>query len=107
MERKYIIVKDKLGKLRHYKSEWEHHGTIARDNGFDTKDILECGMFLDKEIFILECVDKKHLLKRADRNIGDRLNYYQDIKLREWLKVRELESTLYYSKKIVGLREGD
>jgi hypothetical protein len=102
MEVKYIITKD--GK--HFKSEWLHHSTIARDNGYSEKDIVECGLFLDKQLFILECSNAKHVLKHKDRYVGNALNIYQDKRLTSWLKGRELDSKLTYCKEI-GLRGGD
>ena len=107
MEVKYIIVKNKQGKWNHFKSDSLHHGTIARDNGYSEEDIFESGIFLDGQKIIMECQDKNHLRKRKENYVGDRLNYYQDMRLRQWLKGRELESSLYYSKRPVGLREGD
>lgn len=107
MEIKYIIVKDKNSRLRHLKSDWLHHGTIARDNGYSEKDILEYGVILDKELFILECNDIKHLKKNKQKYIGGRLNFYQDLRIQSWLKGRELESSIYYPKLSFGLREGD
>lgn len=103
METKFIITKD--GK--HFKSDWLHHYTIARDNGYSERDILECGMFLDGTMFILECQKELHLFKHKNNYIGNALNQYQDKKLANWLKGRELESQLYYTKKAIGLREGD
>jgi hypothetical protein len=105
-EIKYIIVRDKItGRIRHFKSDYLHHLTIGRDNGYSERDILEAGLFLDKELYILECISQEHLNKRAEHYIGNRLNLYQDLRLKNWLKSRELESSLYYSKGI--LREGD
>lgn len=106
MEIKYVIIKDR-NKLRHIKSNWQHHYTMARDRGYSEKDIVECGMFLDNQMFILDCVDEKHLLKHRRAYVGNALNDYQDMKLVSWLKGRELETNLYYSKKVIGLREGD
>ena len=106
-EIKYVIVKDKNGKLRHYKSDWKHHCSIVRDNGYSEKDMIEAGMFLDKELMILDCEDRKHIIKKEKRYIGNRLNFYQDLKLRNWLQGRELESQVYYQKGVIGLREGD
>ena len=103
MENKFIITKD--GK--HFKSDWLHHINIARNNGYDMRDVVECGMFLDGELFIIECSDKEHLSKHPRRFVGNALNEYQDLKLKSWLKGRELESMLYYGKQAVGLREGD
>ena len=42
---------------------------------------------------------------KAGHYIGNRLNDYQDLRLTSWLRGRELESQLYYSKGI--LKEGD
>ena len=108
-ELKYIIVKDKVkGFYRHFKSEFSHHTTIARDNGYLETDIIEAGLFLEGQLYILEGISQEHLHKRADNYIGNRLNYYQDKRLEAFLKGRELESQLYYSKKPLGqLREGD
>ena len=103
MEVKYIITKD--GK--HFKSDWLHHSTIARDNGYSERDIVECGLFLDKQLFILECSSEKHIAKHQERYVGNALNIYQDARLKSWLQARELESMLYYSKQAIGLREGD
>jgi hypothetical protein len=107
METKYIIVKDKNGSLRHFKSDWLHHETIARDNGYSFKDILECGIFLDKRLYIMECQSELHLRKKSGFYVGNQLNLYQDERLASWLKGRELESMIYYNKKAIGLREGD
>lgn len=108
-EIKYIIVKDKnqAGRLLHLKSSWLHHYTIARDNGYLESEIIECGLFLSGRLYILECNSYIHLKKRAGHYIGNALGEYQDIRLTQWLKGRELESNLYYSKKPIGLREGD
>jgi len=108
MEKKFIIVKDKTGKLRKFTSDYKHHYTIARDNGYERNDIIESGLFLDKTLYILESENEKHLLKHKDNYIGNRLNDYQDIRLINWLKSRELESSLYYSKQAIKtLPEGD
>lgn len=107
MEVKFVIVKNKLGNMQHLKSDWKHHFTIARDNGFCEKDIIECGVFLDKTMFILDCTSQKHLEKHKKQYVGNALNEYQDMRMQNWLKGRELESMLYYSKKSVGLRDGD
>lgn len=114
-EIKYIIVKDVFGHLRHFKSEWKHHSNIARDNGYDMQDVLECGMFLEHKLFILECINNTHMVKKANNVIAN--NLYQEERIRvqtgqigtmqNWLRSRELESEYYYSKKRVGLREGD
>jgi len=103
MENKFIITKD--GK--HFKSDWLHHATIARDHGYDMKDVVECGMFLDKTMFIIECADNRHLSKHSRRFVGTALNEYNDLRIKSWLKGRELESMLYYGKQAIGLREGD
>lgn len=103
-EVKYIIVRDKItNRLHHFKSEVSHHYTIARENGYESSDILECGLFLDNTMYILECILLEHLKKQENRYIGNRLNFYQDERLVNWLKARDLESSLYYSKKPVGI----
>jgi fructosamine-3-kinase len=108
-EKKYIIVKDKISnRLKHFKSEFLHHSTIARDNGYNSSDIIEAGLFLDKTFYILESINLKHILKHKSHYIGNRLNEYHDLRLENWLKSRELESQLYYSKKAIKtLPEGD
>ena len=113
-EIKYIIVKDKAGRLHHFKSNWLHHYTIARDNGYNEDQVIESGLFLDKHLYILECEGRAHLVKHSREYIGNCLNFYQDIKLKSWLAGRELESSLYYSKKPIyqeaeykTLRPGD
>jgi len=107
MEIKFIILRDNQGRLRHFKSEFLHHSQIAEHNGFNCRDILEQGIFLSEQIYILECINEKHLLKHKDHYIGNSLNVYQDLRLQNWLRGRELESQLYYSKKAIGLKEGD
>jgi hypothetical protein len=107
-EIKFIIVRDRItGKLHHFKSDWLHHYTIAHDNGYDSSEILEAGLFLSGQMYILECILLQHLKNKERYYIGNRLNFYHDIRLENWLKARALESQLYYSKKPVGLREGD
>lgn len=113
-EIKYIIVKDKIGHLKHFKSDFLHHETIARDNGIDSRAVIECGLFLEGHLYILECESQEHLQRRAGRYIGNRLNYYHDLRLEAWLRARTLESNLYYSKKPIyteaenrELRPGD
>jgi hypothetical protein len=107
-EIKYIIVRDRItGRLRHFKSDWLHHYTIARDNGFDPSEILESGLFLDTQFYILDCILLKHLERKERYYIGNNLNYYQETRLKQFLKGRELESQYYYNKQAVGLREGD
>ena len=106
-EIKYIIVRDKkTGHLRHFKSDFLYHYTIARDNGFESNDILEAGIILDKELFILECIITEHLKRRNNKFILG--TDYQDVKLTKWLQGRAIESQLYYSKNRRGvLPEGD
>jgi hypothetical protein len=103
-ELKYIITKD----FKHFKSDWLHHSTIARDNGYNERDIIEAGLFLEGKIYILECYNQKHIIKRQTHYIGNALNEYQDLRLKQWLSGRELESSLYYRKKAIArLPEGD
>jgi hypothetical protein len=108
-EIKYIIVRDKkTNRLHHFKSDYLHHFSIARGNGYDSPDILEAGLFLEGHLYILESVYLKHLEKKQDFYIGNRLNFYHDLRLQTFLRGRELESQLYYSKKPAGqLPEGD
>jgi len=96
-EIKYIIVRDKItGRVRHFKSDYKHHYTIARDSGYNSNDILEAGIILDKELFILECIILEHLKRRSNKFILG--TNYQDIRLTKWLQGRAVESQLYYSK---------
>ena len=104
-EIKFIILRDKLGRLRHFKSEWLHHYTIASDNGFCSSDIIECGIFLDRQLFILECIDLKHLEKNTDKYIM--ASDYQDLRLASYSKGREAESRYLYRSKEFCLKEGD
>ena len=108
-EIKFIIVRDKKNnRLHHFKSEILHHYELARASGYDSPDILVAGLFLQGHKYILESIFLDHLKKQENFYIGNRLNFYGDIKLANWLKARELESSLYYSKKaIFGLPEGD
>jgi hypothetical protein len=105
-EIKYIIIRDKAGRLHHFKSDYLHHYTLARDKGFNSSDIIEAGLFLEGHLYILESIYLEHLKKRAEHYIGNNLNGYQDIRLQSFLKGRELESFLYYSKDPIK-REGD
>ena len=108
-EVKFIIVRDKLGnRLHHFKSNSLHHYDLARANGYDSPDILEAGLFLEGQKYILESAYIDHLKKRSNFYIGNRLNFYGDKRLENWLRARDLESGLYYSKKaIFGLPGGD
>jgi len=106
-EVKFIIVRSANG-LRHFKSQVLHHYELARENGFNSDEILECGLFLGGQKYILECVYLDHLKKSERFYIGNRLNFYGDAKLENWLKARDLESSLYYDKKPIGtLPNGD
>jgi hypothetical protein len=108
-EIKFIIVRNpKNNRLRHFKSPCLHHYELARASGYDSPDILVAGLFLEGQKYILESIFIDHLKKQEKFYIGNRLNFYGDIRLTNWLKARELESGLYYSKKgIAGLPEGD
>jgi len=113
-ETKFIIIKDNQNRLKHFKSDYLHHCTIARDKGYSESDIVESGLFLDGALFILECINQRHLVKKREHYIGNKLNDYQDLRLQSFLKGRELESQLYYSKKPIyidvenkTLKEGD
>jgi hypothetical protein len=111
-EIKYIIVRDRqTNKLRHFKDNFYHHCIIAQNNGYDSSEILEAGIFLFGRLHILESVYIKHLEKKQDFYVGNILSQnflkgkYQE--LENFLKGRQLESQLYYSKRPVGLRDGD
>jgi len=105
-EVKYVILRDMQGKLRRVKSEWKHHYQMACDNGItDSALILECGIFLDAKMIILECLNQRHLLKKKEFYVGNAIA--TDTRLPLWLQARELESAVYYNKKAIGLREGD
>jgi len=101
METKFIITKD--GK--HFKSNWLHHDSIARNAGYSFNDVIECGMFLDKQLFILDCKNSKHLEKKNHSAICGRLNFYQDMRFERIMKGRECESRSMY--KYAGLPAGD
>ena len=106
-EIKYIIVRDKQNnRLHHFKSDWLSHYTIARDNGYSSSDILEAGLFVDKRLYILESIYLKHLEKKEIFYIGNRLNFYHDLRLINWLKGRELEAGYYYKLPAI-YKEGD
>jgi len=106
-EYKFIITKD----LRHFKSDILHHYDIAINNGYDFTDILESGLFIEGQIFILESQNRKHLLKHKGIYLGNILQDSQSegevlrLLASSWLRGRALESQLYYSKGII--REGD
>lgn len=94
-EIKFIIAL-KYGKIRHFKSTWLCHDTIARDNGIDAwQGILETGLIIQHRIIILECKDIKHRQKRIEKTSIDK----------QLLRAREIESL--YSYKYAGLKEGD
>ena len=100
-EIKFIIVRDKVsGHLRHFKSEWLSHYTLARDNGFNSSDIIEAGLILDKNLYILECIILNHLYKTKKFILG---NNYQDIRIEAYNKGRETESLYSYGY----IKEGD
>ena len=101
---KFIITKD----LKHYKSEYKDHYIIARDNGYDVKDILESGLIVDSQLYILECYAVNHRVKisKGKKFIANDVNKYLN-ELTEYriLKARQAESRLKY--KYSGLPEGD
>jgi hypothetical protein len=101
-EIKYIIVRDKTsGHLRHFKSDWLYHYTLARDKGFDSSDIIEAGILLDKKLFILECIIASHFKKASYKFIIN--TNYQDLRLEAYNKGRESESLYSYGY----IKEGD
>jgi len=92
---KYIIaVKD--GHLRHYKSDWLSHDTIARDNGVDCwNGIIERGLLIDCKPLILECSIASH----NQKHYNDKLAFDPSI-----LRARQAESIYAYGG---YLKEGD
>jgi hypothetical protein len=108
-ELKYIITKD----LKHFKSDTLHHYEIAKANNYNPDSIIESGLFIDKQLFILESINQAHLLKHKTIYLGNVLNDREaegkalNLLATQWLRGRELESQLYYSKRAVGLKEGD
>ena len=110
-EIKFIIVRDNLGILRHFKSDILHHTQIAREHNFISDSIIEQGIFIDKHLFILDSQSQSHLIKHLRHYIGNVLYNLNpncfDIKLKNWLRGRELESQFYYKREPIGLREGD
>jgi hypothetical protein len=59
----------------------------------DDNDVIETGIIIDKTVFILECKDNNHALRRKSRFIG--CNEFNDLRLINWLKGRQLESIVY------------
>lgn len=101
---KFIITKD--GK--HFSSEYSDHYIIARDNGYDVRDIIECGLFAGGKMFVLECQEPKHRekLTHTDKYILNDVNrYLADLTAYRVQKARECESRAQYS--YAGLKEGD
>ena len=107
-EIKFIIVRDRItNRLHHFKDNFYHHCIIAQNNGYDSSKILEAGIFLFGRLYILESVYIKHLEKKQDFYVGNNLYIKPSEQLQNFLRGRQLESQLYYSKRPVGLREGD
>ena len=107
---KFIIVKDKQNKLRHYKSDIYDHYHIAKLNGYDVKELLETGMIIDKTFYILECYNDNHRKKITENKkfIANDVNkYLEELTNYRILKAREMESRYMYDKNSVGLKEGD
>jgi hypothetical protein len=103
-ELKFIIVKDRQSnKLKHYFSDWLCHDTIARDNNYDYREVIEAGMIIDNKIIILDCIDKKHKDKHYKNVFDNRIEFYSQL----WIKARQVESSYLYNKNITGLKEGD
>jgi len=90
---KYIIaVKD--GHLRHYKSDWLSHDTIARDNGIDCwNGIVERGLLIDCKPLILECSIASH----SQKHYHDKLAFDPSI-----LRAREAETLYAYGRQLKG-----
>lgn len=91
-----FIIAQKDGKLRHYKSDWLSHDTIARDNGIDALRVIERGLIVDNKPLILECNIDKHKQKHH----YDKLCFDPSI-----LRAREVETMYIY--KYCGQKEGD
>ena len=105
-EIKFIIVRDKNNnRLHHFKSDFLHHYELSRASGYDSPDILVAGLFLEGHKYILESIYIDHLKKQENFYIGNRLNFYGDKRLEQWLRARDLESGLYWN--IKPIREGD
>lgn len=115
-DKKFIIIKTKIGKLNHFTSDTMHHSQLARAKGYKPEDIVESGVIIENKKFIFECENKEHILKHKNEYIGNVLNNQElNDKIARgmynlavnYLKTRELESQLYYSKQAVGLPDGD
>jgi hypothetical protein len=93
VEIKFIIARDKQGRLRHFKSAWYNHDTIARYNGVDAwRGVIEAGLIIAGHIIVLECINQKHYLKNASNNVLNTI----------LLKSREAETKILYR-----IKEGD
>jgi len=100
---KFIIMKNG----QKFKSDTMHHYQLARVKGFEPEDIIESGVILENKIFILDCLNKSHLNKKANNYVGNRIACGDEV-LIDWLRNRELESQLYYSKQSISiLKDGD
>jgi hypothetical protein len=102
---KFVITKD----LKYFKSETADHYIIAKENGYDIKDILESGLIAGGKFYVLECQEPKHREKllHSDKYIANDVNkYLEELTNHRILKAREVETALKY--KVAGrLGEGD
>jgi len=101
---KFIITTN----LNHYTSETADHYIIARDNGYDIRDILESGLIAGGKFYVLECQEPKHREKllHSDKYIANDVNkYLEDLTNYRILKARDCESQAKYV--YAGLKEGD
>lgn len=108
MDIKFIIVKDKVNnRLRHFKSDIADHYVIARNNGYDVKDLIETGMIIDKnKFYVLECYNTLHRKKAnfSKKFIANDVNkYLAELTEFRLLKARECRSRYIYG----NLKEGD
>lgn len=72
-ESKYIIVVEEgtvvckgkeRRKLRHYKGrEGQSHDSIAKEHNVDIENVIERGLILMGEVYVLECKEKAHAIK--------------------------------------------
>lgn len=97
-EKKYIIYR-KYGKLKHFIFPSCHsHFYFARDNGIDYhNEVVETGLLIECKPIIVECKDKKHLLRHSDSLL------YSD----KTIKARACESRYLYKSKVYSLPQGD
>jgi hypothetical protein len=108
MDIKFIIVKDKIkNRLRHFKSDINDHYVIAKNNGYDVKDLIETGMIIDKnKFYVLECYNPLHRQKANFSKkfiLNDVNKYLDELTTYRLIKARECRSRYSYG----NLKEGD